>query len=474
LIQKGNKVIIMNKTSRNALATLMTTAILAGTAVFAEEEAPAPMVLGNVFDVAAKAAPKLGQMNPAVSFDGKDTFLVVWEEGWDGLEGNTDIKAARVKADGTCLDPEGIAICQAKDFQERPAVAWCSGQWLVVWQDIRSGKDYDVYGARISAAGKCLDPDSVPLYAGADNQCQPAVAANGTEFCLAWCDFRGGGGYRIRLGRVSPEGKPLNGDGVVVQRPFSFDLKSKQMSFPTDLQLISPRIVWGKGNWLVTFLAGPSSQGFAGHTGGLRSGAWSPTLEPLGNPVELYIWMRGINHPALAIDGDVAFATFSFSRSYKTFEQPLTGVRLDAATGRQLETSVNGLVDDSSVREGAIDQKRSNLLAIYKSVFWLSGPVRSADAVAAGSGGVFLAVSSMVLEEKQPARAITAVRVRASDGKVLEGVAGKAKPVMLTANDNSHLHPAIAAGKDGQFLVLWEADRGPEEQRIEARFVQAK
>jgi hypothetical protein len=444
--------------------------LLAGAIACAQEEPVKPMELGKTFDVATQAGPRLGQMNPAAAFDGQDTFLVVWEEGWDGIDGNTDIKAARVKSDGTCLDPAGITICAAKDFQERPAVAFGAGEWLVVWQDIRNGKDYDVYGARVSADGKCLDPDGVPLYAGADNQCQPAVASDGKEFCLAWSDFRGGGGYRIRLGRVSAEGKPLNGDGVVVQRPMSSDLANRPLL--TDLQLTSPRIVWGKGNWLVTFVAGTASQGMTGATGGLRSGAWTPTLEPLGNPVEVFIW-HNINHPALAIDGNVAFTAFGFTRSYKTVEMPFIGARLDAATGRQLETSANGLVDNWVLKEGAIDQKRNNIAAIYKSIFYLSGEVRPADAAVAGGGGVFLAVSSMVLEKK-PARGITAVRVRTSDGRALEGVGGKAKPVALTANDNNHMHPAVAAGKGGQFLVLWESDRGMEEHRIEARFVQAK
>ena len=55
----------------------------------------------------------------------------------------------------------------------------------------------------------------------------------------------------------------------------------------------------------------------------------------------------------------------------------------------------------------------------------------------------------------------------ASDGKALEGVQNEARPVALTPADNLHLRPAVAAGKDGRFLVLWEVNRGLDNHRIE-------
>jgi hypothetical protein len=304
----------------------------------------------------------------------------------------------------------------------------------------------------------------VLLCGGADNQCQPAVASDGKLFCLAWSDFRGGGGYRIRLGRVGPKGKPLDGDGVVVQRPVA-----------TDLQLISPQIVWGKGNWLVSFLAGDSHQGMSQVFGGLRCGAWSPALELQGKPVELYI-SQAVNHPTLAMDGEVALAAFGGTRSYSGVSLPLMGIRLDGSSGRQVETGINGeFTHDWDMKDRALVMKLPNYLAIYKSLLALSGRKEmAADTAAAGSGGIFLVVSSMVPVPKERSRAITAVRVQASDGKALDGVGEKAKPVALTANDNNHLRPAVAAGKDGQFLVVWVAGRGLDEHRIQARSVQAK
>jgi hypothetical protein len=71
--------------------------------------------------------------------------------------------------------------------------------------------------------------------------------------------------------------------------------------------------------------------------------------------------------------------------------------------------------------------------------------------------------------------ALMGIRLDGTSGRQVEtGINGEFTHVMLTGNDNNHIRPAVAAGKDGQLLVVWEADRGLDEHRIEARFVQAK
>ena len=105
---------------------------------------------------------------PSVAYgDGK--YLVVWHSGVSGLGEGSHIYACRLDETGRVLDPRPFVVCKAPQWQERPRVAWGKGSWLVVWGDLRNGKDYDVYGARVSADGKVLDLDGILIATGEHN-----------------------------------------------------------------------------------------------------------------------------------------------------------------------------------------------------------------------------------------------------------------------------------------------------------------
>jgi hypothetical protein len=163
-------------------------------------------------------------------------WLVVWREG-DLNEQETDIWCARVKEDGTALDPAGIRITNAKDVQDRPVVVSNGKDFLVVWQDLRpsadstssrtpsgsgqaTGKDWDVYMARVTGEGKVLDPDGVLVSGGSNNQCLPTVAHAGGNYYTAWQSWvadgalPGFGSYEVRGTRVSSDGKMLDAGGI--------------------------------------------------------------------------------------------------------------------------------------------------------------------------------------------------------------------------------------------------------------------
>jgi hypothetical protein len=91
------------------------------------------------------------QTLPAVAFDGTN-YIVVW---YDERSGSADIYGARVGADGTVLDPSGIAISTAAEDQYWPAVTFDGTNYLVVWTDWRNGS-YDIYGARVGTGGSVL------------------------------------------------------------------------------------------------------------------------------------------------------------------------------------------------------------------------------------------------------------------------------------------------------------------------------
>ena len=152
--------------SRLELASLafLLTGTLAMAAAGAEPPPVAPAA-ANPFKVGEEAVlladgPGKGQQDtPHVAF-GKNQFLVVWREGSMVEGGRARILASRVSTDGKVLDPKSIEVAPNKNvecFQAYPRVAFCpstgsgpaGGVFLVVWQDFRNGKDYDILSAPV-------------------------------------------------------------------------------------------------------------------------------------------------------------------------------------------------------------------------------------------------------------------------------------------------------------------------------------
>ena len=140
---------------------------------------------------------------------GDGLYLAVWREGWHGKGGRARIHAARLSPDGKVLDPGGIEIAPCNEgVQERPRVAFGGGVFLVVWQDLRNGKDYDVLAARVSREGKVLDAEPLTVAAAPRTQALPAVASDGNGFLVAWQGLSGDEtAYRGFAAPVSADGK---------------------------------------------------------------------------------------------------------------------------------------------------------------------------------------------------------------------------------------------------------------------------
>ena len=147
------------------------------------------------------------------SGQGRDVYLVAWQAGrW--LKG--DIAACLIGKDGNVLNDKPIVISAAKDDQERPKVAFGSGVFLVVWSDLRNEKDYDVYAARVTPDGKVLDPDGILISGGTYNQMRPALAFDGENFLVAWEALQANNKYQVFCTRVSANGKVLDPAGVAL------------------------------------------------------------------------------------------------------------------------------------------------------------------------------------------------------------------------------------------------------------------
>jgi hypothetical protein len=150
------------------------------------------------------------QQYPSVSFDGIN-YLVVWI---DYRNDSADIYGTRITQAGTILEPNGFAISTATNNQLYPDIAFDGINYLVVWEDIRSGA-HDIYGARVTQAGTVLDSNGFAISTAANNQQYPNIAFDGTNYLLVWQDNRGGI-YDVYGTRLSQAGTVLDTNGIAI------------------------------------------------------------------------------------------------------------------------------------------------------------------------------------------------------------------------------------------------------------------
>ena len=112
---------------------------------------------------------------PVVSRGG-DNYLVVWTDGRNGSERETEIWASRVTSGGVPIDHRGIAVARTTVMEHEPAVTWTGSEWLIAWTR------EDTSNAAIAAA--TVDPTGAVtdlgfVVNGFAFESQPALASAG-------------------------------------------------------------------------------------------------------------------------------------------------------------------------------------------------------------------------------------------------------------------------------------------------------
>lgn len=158
------------------------------------------------------------EVYPAVAWNAtRAEYLVVWID-FRGVEG--DIWGRRVRADGTTVGADFLISVSAPGNQGFPDVVWNAtrNQYLVVWSDGRAGDQApmsDIYGQRVGALGRVVGDEIHISGAGATgHDGGAAVAWNAVvnQYLVVWEDHRSGSDGNAYGRRISARGAPIGED----------------------------------------------------------------------------------------------------------------------------------------------------------------------------------------------------------------------------------------------------------------------
>ncbi|GEM_PF-2796881 len=207
---------------------------------------------GTILDpegVLVTSGSSLDQTEPAIAWNGTH-YLVVWTELVTTF---TDIKAMRLTPTLARVDASPITLCNLDLDQNAPAVAWNGTHFLVVWVDYRNAvaPNYycDIRGARVSATGVVSNLSSAICNFN-NNQFAPAVAACGSNFLVAWEDYRTNGAPVIYYNRVTGDGAVLDSNGIMAPAIAYYNVQPSVASDGTNYLIVwsDKRAGWSNDN----------------------------------------------------------------------------------------------------------------------------------------------------------------------------------------------------------------------------------
>lgn len=147
------------------------------------------------------------QMSVCAVSDGAGGAFIVWQ---DFRGGNFDIYAQRIGPTGQAIwAANGVPVCNMMNHQQNPSVASDGvGGLLVVWEDYRSGSQWDIYAQRLNANNWILwDVLGLAVCTAAQNQTAPVIAPDDLGGAIiAWEDYRSGSNLDVYAQRVRSNG----------------------------------------------------------------------------------------------------------------------------------------------------------------------------------------------------------------------------------------------------------------------------
>ncbi len=172
---------------------------------------------------------------------GKDAYLAIYSGGSEGA----DMYATRLDAAGQKLEPVEQRIALQNADSAGGPIVWVGDRYGLAWQDRRDG-DYELYFTELSATGKKILVDT-RITNAAGFSINPDLAWNGSDFIVAWQDRRSGQ-FEIYAQRITLAGVPTGPEVKVSSAPI--------FGPPVDAE--APSVASGKKTLGIVYASGPS------------------------------------------------------------------------------------------------------------------------------------------------------------------------------------------------------------------------
>lgn len=133
---------------------------------------------------------KDGQFFPSVLDDGKGGVIVIWEDYRTGKD--WDVYAQRLVNNRTVWQFNGLSLSSEEHNQRRLRSVRHDSHAIVVWNDRRHGSSWDIFAQAVNLDGKVLwETDGMPLCTNAADQSTQAILSDGKGgVVVVWEDER--------------------------------------------------------------------------------------------------------------------------------------------------------------------------------------------------------------------------------------------------------------------------------------------
>ena len=160
-----------------------------------------------------------GQLFPQGVPDGKGGIIIVWEDYRTGKD--WDVYAQRVDEKNTAMwNQNGIPLSIAPFNQRRLRMVGYDTHAIVVWNDRRGRSSWDIYAQAVSIDGKTLwGKDAIPICTNTADQSTQAILSDEEDGAIfVWEDERRSTEFQdLYIQRVNSEGQTLwEHDGMLV------------------------------------------------------------------------------------------------------------------------------------------------------------------------------------------------------------------------------------------------------------------
>ena len=160
-----------------------------------------------------------GQFLPWVVEDGQGGVIVMWEDYRSGKD--WDVYAQRVdSAEKTRWEFNGLPICTADRNQRRLRMIRDDTHAIVVWNDRRDRSNWDIYAQAVNLDGDILwQTDGIPVCVDTADQSTQAIMSDGEGGAICvWEDERRSSEFQdLYIQRITAAGEPMwKVDGIPV------------------------------------------------------------------------------------------------------------------------------------------------------------------------------------------------------------------------------------------------------------------